>query len=436
MIKYLAAILACAAILATPLYSVAQDSSAGSSSAPVNYFRWAAKLESPLFKDRQAASRELAAGGQLAIPALKEAVNSGGLESITRALSILGEFNFAEDEQLATAARAALDEIRETVAQDRRARVVGALDRTQGNWQNEAVERLRSMQANVSKYKNRVLTVDIDQEWTGGNEGLRYLRYLHGTKTLNFPESTISDEGLAHLAPLPDVQILRLGRTSVKGPGLAYLQKMKSLVFLSLKGSDLAPGALKYLAGCSKLQSLGLDDTNVTNQDLGEIDGLAELRNIWLNQTKVTDDGMVHLKKHQGLSKIIMTGVDLKGPGLAHLAELNNLEYLSLQFVKLEDSGMPFVGKLTQVATLGLDDTLVTDAGMKYLTTLDTNLATLWLSNTKVTDDSIEHFKKLTSLRRIILRGTEVSKEGVKRLKTAMPKCTVEHDYEDEQKKR
>jgi hypothetical protein len=83
-----------------------------------------------------------------------------------------------------------------------------------------------------------------------------------------------------------------------------------------------------------------------------------------------------------------------------------------------------------------LDDTLVGDAGMKYLSTLNTNLDTLWLSNTKVTDESLEHFKKLTTVRRIVLRGTKVSKEGVEQLRKALPKCTVEHDYEDEQKNR
>ena len=70
-----------------------------------------------------------------------------------------------------------------------------------------------------------------------------------------------------------------------------------------------------------------------------------------------------------------------------------------------------------------LADTSVTGAGLVHLMGL-TSLQTLSLG-TKVTGAGLEHLKGLTKLQTLYLIRTKVTDAGVKKLKTALPKCRI-----------
>ncbi|NND98445.1 MAG: hypothetical protein HKN47_14085 [Pirellulaceae bacterium] len=402
------------------------SSSAGDSDLPQaeQLAQWISDLESPAFHRRQAASRHLSSAGPAAIPALKDAVQSGSLESIARSLSILRDFHLADQPGRSAAARDALAEIRIRSAKKSSNRSVAAIRQIESIWQDDAVRRLSMLGA---KFSNREgVTIDLGKGWTGDDQDLKHFSYIRGLRTLNMADSSVNDDALMHLSTLASVNTVRI---NVGGPGLVHLRNMPSLTFLSLKGSELDAGALKFLNGCDKLQNLGLDETNVTDDDLSHLAPLPQLRNLWLNRTRVTDAGLPHLKKHAEIRKIILTGLNIRGPGLEHLVDLKNLEYLSLQHASCDDACMPYIGKLTHLKTIGLDDTNVTDAGMSYVTTLTTNLDALWLTNTQVSDESVAHLKQLVTAQRIVLSGTPITRNGVNELRRALPACKIQHNF-------
>ena len=52
---------------------------------------------------------------------------------------------------------------------------------------------------------------------------------------------------------------------------------------------------------------------------------------------------------------------------------------------------------------------------------------TIDLAGTQVTDTGLIHLQKVNGLARLVLRNTQVTDEGVKKLRLALPNCKIEH---------
>jgi Leucine-rich repeat (LRR) protein len=377
-------------------------------------------LSSPRFSTRESATRRIRESGLEAIPLLKAAVAAGGLETVSRGMSILHHFHLEGDDQLSRSAFQAIRRNRELSPDEHSPQTAHTIRHLWLKWERKAKTLLKQRGAKNSQ--SNWIKITIDEDWNGDDRDLRLLHYVSNLGTLNASESSISDIGLEKLCHLPDLHTLRV---NVRGSGLVHLRHLPSLTFLSLKTSQLDEGVLAGLAGCERLQSLGLDDTNVTDADLEKLPVLPELRDVWLNRSLVCDDGLAHVARLPKLRKLILTGINLEGPGLAHLAKIPSLEYISLKHTRCNASCMPLIGQLTQVTSLGLDDTPVTDAGMEHIESLAANLDTLWLTNAKISDRSAKHLKKLVNLNRLYLSGTNLTRKSVSDLRLAMPHCKI-----------
>ena len=102
-----------------------------------------------------------------------------------------------------------------------------------------------------------------------------------------------------------------------------------------------------------------------------------------------------------------------------------------LSGAEVTDIGLENVKGLTSVRTLLLNNTQITDAGLEHLNVL-TNLQTLDVSGglfgrPQVTDAGLEHLRGLTQLRQLNLDDTQVTNEGVEKLKKSLPNCEISH---------
>ena len=171
---------------------------------------------------------------------------------------------------------------------------------------------------------------------------------------------------------------------------------------VNLTATEADDTTLEYLAAFPKLRSLLLDETTITDDGLKRLRGLHNLEHLSLLRTQVTDDGLKNLADMTCL-RWLMLSSNFSDSGLAHLAGLTNLEGLHISSPN------------------------ITDAGLKHLRGL-TNLREVSLFNIPhVTDAGLQHLMRLTSLESLDLYDTQVTPEGVERLKRALPECKIDY---------
>ena len=207
-----------------------------------------------------------------------------------------------------------------------------------------------------------------------------WLRNLLGAGFFdNVVEASVDDDaGLAHLKGLTQLQVLDLNFTRVSDAGLVHLK------------------------GLTQLQWLNVSLTAVSDAGLAHLKGLTQLQRLELRNTTVSDAGLAHLKGLTQLQSMDLTGTKVSEAGLAHLKGLTQLQWLELRNTTVSDAGLAHLKGLTQLQWLDLDDTTVSDAGLA-------------------------HLKGLTQLRELDLSRTKVSEEGAKKLRQALPNCSIHY---------
>lgn len=115
-----------------------------------------------------------------------------------------------------------------------------------------------------------------------------------------------------------------------------------------------------------------------------------------------------------------LQGKDLTDAGLANLKNVPGLIDLNVAGTKITDAGLKQIGAITTLERLNLNNTKVTDAGLANLKGLK-NLNYLNLYGAEgVTDKGLVHLKGLSKLKALYLWKTKATKDGVKKLETAL----------------
>ena len=107
------------------------------------------------------------------------------------------------------------------------------------------------------------------------------------------------------------------------------------------------------------------------------------------------------------------------------MSRLTTLEELGLLRTSVTDAGLAHLSGLRNLKLLNLGVTGVTDAGLVHLRGL-TNLKQLYLNKTGVTNAGLAHLHGM-NLKELYLGRTRVTAKGVKRLRSALPNCYIDH---------
>ena len=381
------------------------------------------------FRTRQQAYKTLAEAGASAVPAIETGARDGDRETRDRAISLLLSAALSRKKDAGQAGEQALEQLSAAKDESLKRVAQSALDELKGAKLVRAVDRIQAFGGTVTSTTGVDLdlegpfAVQINNQWTGGDEGLRLLADLGNVTWLNLQAAPITNSGLVHVANLTKLEHLYLGYSRVTGEGLARLDLPK-LRLLSLHGLAIKDADLKMLPGLPQLQELVLNDTMVTDDGLAHLGKYASISKLWLENTKITDKGLVHLQRLPGLDALELQNTHVAGPGLAELKPLSNLRYISLKQVPLGPDSLRHVAQLTQLEILKIDDTNVTDEQLADLAPLK-HLRTLWLSKTRVTDRAVQHILKISSLQNLYLHGSQVTEAGADKIREKMPRCEV-----------
>lgn len=234
----------------------------------------------------------------------------------------------------------------------------------------------------------------------------------------------IGDQQLGEVAELKELEELILFDNSVTGDGLQRLQGLQ-LQKLDLGRNSVDDKAGPFLAGIPSLRSLSLRECPVTDAILPHLRSLPKLVSLDLRKTKVTDDGMKLVAQMVQLEELELYDTAVTDAGIEMISKLPKLKVLNL-------NGAPITGRSLEL--LSLQHTLKklslhftrdwTDRDLSHFHD-HPHLEELSLYDTPATDQCIAVLSTLPKLRRLDVRMTEISEEGLYKLKQANRNVTL-----------
>ena len=102
----------------------------------------------------------------------------------------------------------------------------------------------------------------------------------------------------------------------------------------------------------------------------------------------------------------------------------DELASITMSDSKITKSGWKLISQMSNVRKLVLHSCQVNDSNLPNLFQLE-GLKVLGLAENPVTDAAVESLAQLVSLRALDLQGTMISREGVIRLRSALPGCAI-----------
>lgn len=232
---------------------------------------WVENLSNSSYSKRDLATKQLVSVGYPAIEPLMAAIAEQGLEVTTRGVYVLQQLAVTGDKKTEEAARKSLTQIAapRITASARHAR--DALQKLDSLRQQRALAELKQMGALVDHEHfelalriGSVFRVEINEDWTGGLEGLRWLRYLRDVEQISFVGEQVTDEWLKYLEDMPRVFVVKIKRAKITDKGLASLPELERLQFLKLLYLPIGDGSIPHLANCKRVMSIHIFGTKMT----------------------------------------------------------------------------------------------------------------------------------------------------------------------------
>lgn len=124
------------------------------------------------------------------------------------------------------------------------------------------------------------------------------------------------------------------------------------------------------------------------------------------------------------LDTLSLSGRRFAPTALAALAPATKLQKLFLQDTSTNDDSLVHLQGLDQLEMLGLARTQVTDRGLVELVQLR-GLKYLSLNGLPISDAGVDSLCRMSTLTELEVVQTDISSEGLQRLRDALPDCTI-----------
>ncbi len=217
------------------------------------------------------------------------------------------------------------------------------------------------------------------------------------------------------------IQSLSVSGSSVSDLTLAHLGSISELKYLSISDAPVTNEGLKHLERLTSLRSLRLTNTEVSDEGIDSLRGeLPDLRNVSVRtkaprRRKIAPGPAFRQRENRitGRTDVHMH-TSLTGKIAADLKELPNLGTISLVTYSATDEQLECLADVP-VRGIRVRSNKITDRGIAALKD-HTSLEFLLIGSKQVTDDCLDSVLAMPSLRRIEIRDTPLSDDGVRQL--------------------
>lgn len=285
----------------------------------------------------------------------------------------------------------------------------------------------------IATFKNlRVLEIDAVVD----NTGVRNLAGLSKLRVLRLGVAKIGDKGFECLSHLSNIRELWLLNT-LSSWRETFWDFLKGFEFKDLSDPDylweefldvFRPKPTRHgfccLVRIPNLYSVRLAGFDISNSVSHELGNLASLRELYLYSSNVHIPELMHLERLSNLRKLYFFQVPVTDSDLVCLSRLSNIRYLGLQETRVSGEGLRYLTEFPCLENLSLSlNTLRDELGVIYLKELN-GLKALDIKYF-LTDTLLLNIASLTSLRKLDLSNSSVSKTVVDSLQKALPECKI-----------
>lgn len=270
-------------------------------------------------------------------------------------------------------------------------------------------------------------TADSFRDYIITDRGVRHLLRAPRLSSLLIADSQISDQGLATISRLRRLEDLSLpGSRNFGARGIRSLWKLRHLRSLRLTGSSINDEALIAIGRLKRLFYLEIEGTPVTDRGIAAIANLPLLY-LGVGGTRISDRGICALDSLTNLRMLSLHRTQVTDGGLRCVASLSRISALDLRDTAITGEGLGHLAKMRSLASLRLDNTRLNDSSIIHLREL-VRLSDLSVNGTSLTDFAIDTLTKLPALQRISLHDTKITRNGLRRFRSARPNVEVSAD--------
>lgn len=229
----------------------------------------------------------------------------------------------------------------------------------------------------------------------------------------------IADLGLEVLANWKGLERLDLTDSAITDKTLDVIAQLPGLQVLSLRRVGVTDQGLMKLATLQKLRAIDLRNTNIGDEGMKALAKLSSLQDAQLEKSEVTDSGVKELVGLPLKSFNANYCTSLTNETLAVFANIPTLEQIQLDYTKINDEGMKSLQGLKKLKRLRIRGCDVTGEGIKAIAGA-TEMARMELRDTSIDDDALAVIAKYPKLTYLDLGECRlISPEGIKQLGVA-----------------
>ncbi len=243
-------------------------------------------------------------------------------------------------------------------------------------------------------------------------------------------DRVVRESELKVLTGLTQEITIWLPSTDITGECFNDFAKIPKLTFLNLEECrQLNPGNVAGLSQALQLKKMLCFGSNLGNELAEVVTEIPSLTSVEFG-TQLTGKGLEALNGCEHLTEISLIGCDLVSDGdFQHLQQLPNLNQLSVEPCQLNDDTITLIASLASLKRLAVRD--VSNSGVLDVAGLVAacrSLDDLDLSYSALTLDTCQPLQNLSSLKRLGVRGTGLTREEIVQLSLQLPHCQIYWD--------
>ena len=259
--------------------------------------------------------------------------------------------------------------------------------------------------------------------------GLSQLAELEGLKIIDLRLSPLlTDKSADTLGAMPSLRAVRVSGVNLTDAGIKPLLELPRLTEIDVRNCrGVTAEGIAALAGKKSLRVLKIGGGMINDQVLKTVAGMKQIRSLSLDNCDISDEGVLQLAALQLADFTVYQAASVTDRGLKILAAYKDLKALTLRDVPAKCAVLADLPHPEKLRTLNVAQSGITDAEITSLGNMS-DLEKLILNETAITDAAVDTLVELKSLKTLEATQTQLSTDGVKRLRAGLPDCAIRVD--------